>query len=444
MRYWYKIHRWIGFICLLFFLLLCLTGLPLLFKTEIHDFNLLDKENMHPASDYRQIWREVDAGERLVKEGYSGKSIRSISVQPDEGRILFRVQDKDSNKPVAARLSMGGEQLAYYPSDHTLQPWHQEKIKYPWLAEFMHEMHRLHMYLGMGKGGMVFLGFMCFLSLVSVVSGCVLYGPFMKRSPFALIGNRSWRERWFSWHKFLGIVTAVWAIILCFSGVVIVVFSLSYGLYIQDSKTAAQDYWQSAPAAGKHLSLAEAKSFVMETFPDDVILSLDLPDRRQSPPAYVFYITPATENPLDFLGQLVFIPDKKGMEPQYFTKPLPDYLFFAGYMLKLHIHNHELLILKILWALLDIALIFVILSGLLGWLRKGEKIERSSVATPSLNRPTAATWKWPGILAGLSLLGLFLPLYGTVGEFAGTLAWLAVALLSIFLWRERNSQVTHS
>ena len=38
----YRLHRWISAICAVFFLLLCLTGLPLLFKEEITQWNRVE------------------------------------------------------------------------------------------------------------------------------------------------------------------------------------------------------------------------------------------------------------------------------------------------------------------------------------------------------------------------------------------------------------------
>ncbi|MBS0219683.1 MAG: PepSY domain-containing protein [Proteobacteria bacterium] len=35
LRSWYGVHKWTSLVCTLFLLLLCLTGLPLIFKAEI-------------------------------------------------------------------------------------------------------------------------------------------------------------------------------------------------------------------------------------------------------------------------------------------------------------------------------------------------------------------------------------------------------------------------
>lgn len=41
-RNWYRIHKWTSLLCTAFLLMLCVTGLPLVFRDEIHDMQGLE------------------------------------------------------------------------------------------------------------------------------------------------------------------------------------------------------------------------------------------------------------------------------------------------------------------------------------------------------------------------------------------------------------------
>ena len=78
---------------------------------------------------------------------------------------------------------------------------------------FMYVMLKLHVDLFAGLPGKLFLGFMGLLLLVAIVSGVVLYAPFMRKLEFGdgAARARHARCKWLDLHNLLGIVTLVWA-----------------------------------------------------------------------------------------------------------------------------------------------------------------------------------------------------------------------------------------
>ena len=93
---------------------------------------------------------------------------------------------------------------------------------------FMGIMLSLHVDLFASLPGELFLGFMGLLFCVAIVSGVVLYGPFMKKLEFGTVrASRSTRLKWLDLHNLLGIVTLVWA----FVGLTGVVNELSTPLF---------------------------------------------------------------------------------------------------------------------------------------------------------------------------------------------------------------------
>ena len=56
MKLLYRLHRWISAICALFFLLLCLTGLPLIFSGDIYRWNEVDERPSFGELSYQELW----------------------------------------------------------------------------------------------------------------------------------------------------------------------------------------------------------------------------------------------------------------------------------------------------------------------------------------------------------------------------------------------------
>jgi uncharacterized iron-regulated membrane protein len=85
----------------------------------------------------------------------------------------------------------------------------------------MHFLLQLHTDLFLGLPGMLFLGAMGLLFAAAVVSGVVLYVPFMRRQPFGVLRTgRSARLKWLDHHNLLGIVTVSWVLVVGLTGVV--------------------------------------------------------------------------------------------------------------------------------------------------------------------------------------------------------------------------------
>ncbi|MFT4045803.1 MAG: PepSY domain-containing protein [Solimonas sp.] len=73
---------------------------------------------------------------------------------------------------------------------------------------FLQLVFKLHTDLFAELPGELFLGLMGLLFVVAIVSGIVLYGPFMKKLDFGTVrANRSPRLKWVDLHNLLGIVT---------------------------------------------------------------------------------------------------------------------------------------------------------------------------------------------------------------------------------------------
>lgn len=82
-------------------------------------------------------------------------------------------------------------------------------------------LYRLHVDLFAGLTGKLFLGLMGLLLVVSIVSGVVIYGSFMRRLDFGSVRrHRSRRLLWLDLHNLLGIVMVAWVLAVGLTGVI--------------------------------------------------------------------------------------------------------------------------------------------------------------------------------------------------------------------------------
>jgi uncharacterized iron-regulated membrane protein len=80
---------------------------------------------------------------------------------------------------------------------------------------------QLHVDMFAGLPGKLFLGFMGLLFVIAIVSGGVVYGPFMRKLDFGTVRkHKARRLKWLDLHNLLGIVTLTWALVVGATGVI--------------------------------------------------------------------------------------------------------------------------------------------------------------------------------------------------------------------------------
>ncbi|MFD2146720.1 PepSY-associated TM helix domain-containing protein [Mucilaginibacter antarcticus] len=125
----------------------------------------------------------------------------------------------------------------------------------------MDMMFNLHVDMFMGLPGELFLGVMGLLFVISIISGVVLYGPFMKKLDFGEIRkHRSSRLKWLDLHNLLGIATAVWLLVVGATGVFNDLSTPLFGLWqMTDVKTMLDSYkGKTTPNAAELAPVQEA------------------------------------------------------------------------------------------------------------------------------------------------------------------------------------------
>ena len=204
-RRWSWIHKWTSLISTVFMLLLCITGLPLIFHHEIG--HLLGTEVEAPALAPGTPAASLDRVIDVAKARHPGKNPMFVSREPDDDRIWYvTLSDTPTSETDLKQVAVDSRTA--------------EALGEPKLDEgFIYVMYKLHVDMFAGLPGTLFLGFMGLLLLAAIVSGVVLYKPFTRKLEFGTVRRQNSRwTKWLDLHNLLGIVTVVWAVVVGFTG----------------------------------------------------------------------------------------------------------------------------------------------------------------------------------------------------------------------------------
>jgi uncharacterized iron-regulated membrane protein len=188
-------------------LMLCVTGLPLIFHEEIDE---LLHEQVAPAS--------VPAG--TPKANLDQVVANAISNVPEKVSH-FLVWDR--HEPDALLASVGTS-LEADPTNNRfvrLDAHTGAFLDAPNVTgRFTYIVLKLHTDMFTGLPGKLFLGLMGILFCVAIVSGVVVYSPSMRKLRFGTYrSSRPRIVRWLDVHNLVGITTVVWVFVVGFTGV---------------------------------------------------------------------------------------------------------------------------------------------------------------------------------------------------------------------------------
>jgi len=367
-RKWYWVHKWSSLICTLFLLVVCVTGLPLIFLDEISAHWRCDPSpaELSAATPLTNLDRLVASA--TGKGGiFPGETVRWLSIEDDSGQIwmgLAPSYDAPRGLDHVVRFDARSGKVihAARSGEHTSPLW-------------LGLMFRLHTDLFAGLYGELFLAAMGALFVVATVSGVALYGPFMKNLSFGTVRReKSARVQWLDIHNLLGIATVVWVIAV---GVTGIINQLSTPLYDIWRSTAlsgllADDKGQPMPA--QLSSVQAAYRTALRAEPGRAVRSIRFPDGELGSP-YHYLIWTKGDTPLTSqLLKPLLVDARTGQLSA--TLSLPWYLTVLLTARPLHFGDYGGLPLKLIWAALDLVAIVILISGLMLW-----KSRRAAVAS---------------------------------------------------------------
>jgi len=364
-RFWSWVHKWSSLVCMVFMLLLCVTGLPLIFHHEIG--NLLGTEvkaQQLPADTPRVSLDQVLA---VARAQHPDRVVQFVS-QPEDSTDLWFVTLTPTPAPSDDFRSVvvdarSGEVLA--------QPRFDQGV--------MWVIFKLHVDLFAGLAGKLFLGLMGLLLLVAIVSGVVLYGPFMRKLDFGTVrSDRRPRLKWLDLHNLLGIVTLVWFSVVAGTGMINTWADLIIKYWQHDQLSALLAPYQGLPTVpvAERGSVQRSLEAALRQAPETTLSFIAFPGTAFSSPHHTTFFLRGNEPFTSRLLQPVLV--EASTSEVTATPRLPWYLTALLVSQPLHFGDYGGMPMKILWALLDVASIIVLSSGVYLWLQKRRTAERQA------------------------------------------------------------------
>ena len=359
---WYRtnlwIHRWISLIVVIPFAILSITGLILIFSEEIDhamgyepEVAQVDPSQQRPLSDSIAV----------AKQAYPDEEILSVGVEDHHPGVMFIGMSKPGAGFDGARwlyADTNQAQLIEAPNPRAT------------LTGFLLELHAQWF---LGIIGEIIGALIALLVFLSLISGLVVYAPYVKKFLFGII-RRKKGSRIFQLdlHNLIGSAVLGWALVVTITG-----FLLGFG-------TVAIGVWQMTELQRLQETYADAKTISPEVTIDQVYASAKS-GAGDWKPSFVYY----PKSPYSTQGHyLVLLGGTEGVQERLLkvalvdastgqlttVEEIPTYLKVFLIAQPLHFGDYGGLPLKILWSLCTLLTLFITMNGAwLWWAKRKQK-----------------------------------------------------------------------
>ena len=356
-RRWSFIHTWTSLICTLFLLMLAITGLPLVFHHEIE--HLLGDE---PQFRYMPANTPQLDLQQLVQAAQAHR--------PDEV-VQYFGWDEDDPHGVFAITAATADTEPNLSHTFMLDNRTGEAMEMPSAnGGFMMVMLRLHVDMYAGLPGKLLLAFMGLLFVLAIVSGVVLYSPFMRKLTFGTVRNqKSTRTRWLDLHNLIGVVTLTWALVVGVTGVISACADLLISAWRAESLTALIEPYRDAPPLTQRAPATRLLDIAHGAAPGMTPDFIAFPGTRfSSEHHYAVFMKGGTHLTSHLLTPVLI--DATTLDVTAVVER-PWYMDAMGLSQPLHFGDYGGMPMQILWAALDVLTIIVLSSGVyLWWVRR--------------------------------------------------------------------------
>nr|WP_282099703.1 PepSY-associated TM helix domain-containing protein [Qipengyuania qiaonensis] len=359
------IHKWSSLIPTAFLLMLCVTGLPLIFHDEIDAAMGLETESSLSGAPSADGGLPLDVMlERALAER-PGEVPLFMAFSQDSPLLTVTTgpaPDAPGNTMHLQFLDRAtGDPLGPAPANP--------------LLDFLLQLHT-DMFLGLP--GMLFLGVMGISFIVALISGTVLYAPFMRRLRFGTLRTRrSLRVKRLDRHNFIGVVTLVWALVVGATGAINAFADpLTDAWRNGEIAEMAAAYSSAEPLPpAEYGSLDTAMAAAQKALPGRSPQFIGFPGGAWSSGHHYAIFFQGDRPVTQHLLTPALVDAETGELTDARTMPAINQALMMSK--PLHFGDYGGLPLKILWFLLTLATIWVLWTGLFLWLRRrGGEIDR--------------------------------------------------------------------
>jgi uncharacterized iron-regulated membrane protein len=363
-----------------FMLMLCITGLPLIFHHEIDD--LLHEGVQATAVPDGTPMASLD---RIVANG----------VAPFPGQVPhFLIWDRDD--PNAMLLSIG-KSIDANPVDNRIVRVDAHTAAYldspDVTGRFTYIMLKLHTDMFAGLPGKLFLGLMGILFCVAIISGIVVYAPSMRKLKFGSYrSDRPRIVRRLDVHNLAGILLVVWTLVVGFTGVINTWADLVLKMWQYGQLAEMTMQYRDRPPPAHLASIQNAADVAAKAVPGMTPSFIAFPGTIFSSKShYAVFLrgnTPVTSR----LLKPALIDAESGQLTD--TRDMPWYVTTLFISQPLHFGDYGGMPLKIIWAILDVLTIIVLWTGLYLWLRRRKSsgvVARAAVRPSHVEQPAVTS-----------------------------------------------------
>jgi uncharacterized iron-regulated membrane protein len=351
-RTWKDVHKWSSLVCTLFLFMLCLTGLPLIFHDEIDE-----ALGAKPEADVVSASAPMLSLDRVLEIAHAARPADAITfaVPDDDGDPFWHIF-------MAKTITSPRFETIVTVDGHTGRVLHVGSTTQSAFVKFILD---LHTDLFLDQKGMLFLGAIGVLFVVAIVSGVVVYGPFMRRLDFGALRKRGRRVFWLDLHNLAGVVLTAWMLVVGVTGI-INTLSQQVARHWQSTELAEMIApWRNAPVPPKLSSAQAAINTALASAPGMKVKSMAMPGTPFAG-GHHYGVYLSGDQPLTSrLLKPVLINAADGTFSE--TRELPWYAKALFVSKPLHFGDYGGMPLKIIWALLDVVTLIVLGSGLYLW-----------------------------------------------------------------------------
>ncbi|KQR79664.1 peptidase [Burkholderia sp. Leaf177] len=361
LRTWSLVHKWTSIVCTAFMLLLCLTGLPLVFG---HELDVLLGDAIEAP--------ELPASEANARASYDAVLKSALTKNPGHVPQYMIWEPDEPMLPIIVTAPR-----ADTPPDDTQSTTIDGRTAQalgapPGKGSLKFVLLKLHVDMFAGLPGKLFLGAMGVSFVAAIVSGVVVYLPFWKKFGLGRVRmNKSRRIAWLDGHNALGMLTLIWALLVGATGSINTLADLLLDAWRNDQLAQMLAPYQGKPPVVATASIDKAIQTARNTAPSMIPSFVAFPGTRFSSPHHYTVFMRGDGILTTRMLRPVLIDAETGALTD--SRELPWYLKLLLGSQPLHFGDFGGMPLKIFWAAFDVLTIIVLGSGLYLWLSRGNK-----------------------------------------------------------------------
>jgi uncharacterized iron-regulated membrane protein len=362
---WTIVHRWTSLFVTLNLTLLCITGLYLIFHHEIDHARGIDPV-IEGTDQPRLALGEIVKAAQLEKDGWRPMSYAEDEEHP--GLVFISmcppgVNDFSKAKPFLFNAHTG--KLADLNLDETFSMW----------------VLKLHINLFGGIIGELYLALVGLALLVAILSGVLIYAPFMRGVRFGeLRKSRSKRVYRLDLHNLIGIATLAWLSVVTITGVILELAKPILAIYQAKDLAAMTADYRHLPKPESTVPLDAAVAAAELAWPEHHVRFALFPGTPYSGEHHYTFFMGQGEGTGKRVPKLALIDASDASVTVAREAPLYiKALFVSG---PLHFGDYAGMPLKIIWALFTLLTLVLCFSGIyLTWARIRSRSQTSKTSS---------------------------------------------------------------